>query len=378
MEPESSKSSEADSETNSEVPALEVNIPTNTAILEASDSMVACSSLTYNTAMNVAGHMAGEGTATTQSALLDTSSGLLEADLSLLGVSSKSQADIEQTVFQLIQKKEQEKRIAQLKKSVTGQLLKLRNGQKQLVVCESSLAQLYAGSESTSSRRKISSLLNDQEKLTSDLAALKEDCRSLLGELERLNYDFSGTDPGFRQAIGGFWPNERAAGKSAAVDLTANDETEETEQEKSVRLGELTAFGNSLTTVSEQSSSAQLQSYLRQQQVPDLNSGDKDNDGKRKRKEENNEEPSGSSKRQKVKAVEKRKSKKKKEVLRADSDEDAWHTDDSDWEGTDDEEDEARALLKRRQTHFDDGDKDSYLARMAEWRATSQEGHTFY
>ena len=81
-------------------------------------------------------------------------------------------------------------------------------------------------------------------------------------------------------------------------------------------------------------------------------------------------EEAGPSKRQKVASVKIKKMKKKKEMLRADSDEDAWHTDDSDWEGTDDEEDEK----SRRRKHFDDGDKDSYTARLETWRESSQEG----
>jgi hypothetical protein len=67
----------------------------------------------------------------------------------------------------------------------------------------------------------------------------------------------------------------------------------------------------------------------------------------------------------------KKQKEKKKKILRADSDEDAWHTDDSDWEGTDDEEDDGAAAFKRRGKHFDDGDKDSYLSRMEAWRSTA-------
>jgi hypothetical protein len=66
----------------------------------------------------------------------------------------------------------------------------------------------------------------------------------------------------------------------------------------------------------------------------------------------------------------KEKKKRKKEALRADSDEDAWHTDDSDWEGTDDDEENE----SRRRRHFDDGDKDSYQARLAAWRESVQQG----
>jgi hypothetical protein len=64
-----------------------------------------------------------------------------------------------------------------------------------------------------------------------------------------------------------------------------------------------------------------------------------------------------------------KKKKKRKEVLRADSDEDAWHTDDSDWEGTDDEDE-----MREKRRHFDDGDKDSYQARLEAWRVSIQQG----
>jgi hypothetical protein len=290
-----------------------------------------------------------------------------EADLQLLGVSAKSQADIEDSVFSLLELRERDNRVKQLKKNVAAQLNKRRSLKKQLDSCESSLQQLYSADPGGMKKRKISSLLNDQEKLKSDLQALEGEVRGGLEELERCNYDFS-TDPAFASLIGGFWPNRKS--RSAAGGGVVEDQPSptETDQEKSIRLGEVTAFGNSLATISVQSSSNAFQSYLRHQiQVLD--------DAEEKRGKSASSSSSSSSKKRRKEeessAASKRPTKrKKKEVLRADSDEDAWHTDDSDWEGTDDEEDGGR----RHRRHFDDGDKDSYLERMEEWKAASQQG----
>jgi hypothetical protein len=293
--------------------------------------------------------------------LLEASSVTSEADLQLLGVSAKSQADIEDSVFNLLELRERDNRVKQLKKNIAAQLNKRRSLKKQLDACESSLQQLYSVDPGGMKKRKISSLLNDQEKLKSDLQALEGEALGGLEELERCNYDFS-TDPAFASLIGGFWPNRKS--RSAAGGVVEDQPSTETDQEKSIRLGEVTAFGNSLATTSEQSSSNAFQSYLRHQ-IQELDEAEKRGksassscSSKKRRKEAVEDKSSAASKR------------KKKEVLRADSDEDAWHTDDSDWEGTDDEEDGVR----RHRRHFDDGDKDSYLERMKEWRATSQQG----
>jgi hypothetical protein len=297
---------------------------------------------------------------------LEASSVTSEADLQLLGVSAKSQADIEDSVFNLLELRERDNRVKQLKKNIAAQLNKRRSLKKQLDACESSLQQLYSVDPGGMKKRKISSLLNDQEKLKSDLQALEGEALGGLEELERCNYDFS-TDPAFASLIGGFWPNRKS--RSAAGGVVEDQPSTETDQEKSIRLGEVTAFGNSLATTSEQSSSNAFQSYLRHQ-IQDLDDAEQrgksasrgSSSSKKRRKEAQEDKSSAASKRPAKK--------KKKEVLRADSDEDAWHTDDSDWEGTDDEEDGA----KRHRRHFDDGDKDSYLERMEEWRAASQQG----
>jgi hypothetical protein len=294
---------------------------------------------------------------------LEASSVTSEADLQLLGVSAKSQADIEDSVFNLLELRERDNRVKQLKKNIAAQLNKRRSLKKQLDACESSLQQLYSADPGGLKKRKISSLLNDQEKLKSDLQALEGEALGGLEELERCNYDFS-TDPAFASLIGGFWPNRKSR-SAAGGGIVEDQPSTETDQEKSIRLGEVTAFGNSLATTSEQSSSNAFQSYLRHQ-IQDLD------DAEEKRgKSASSSRSSSSKKRRKEEESSAASKKKKKEVLRADSDEDAWHTDDSDWEGTDDEEEGG---ARRHRRHFDDGDKDSYLERMEEWKAANQQG----
>ncbi len=150
---------------------------------------------------------------------LEASSVTSEADLQLLGVSSKSQADIEESVFNLLELRERDNRVKQLKKNIAAQLNKRRSLKKQLDACESSLQQLYSADPGGMKKRKISSMLNDQEKLKSDLQALEGEALGGLEELERSNYDFS-TDPAFASLIGGFWPNRksRSAGGGVVVE----------------------------------------------------------------------------------------------------------------------------------------------------------------
>ena len=293
---------------------------------------------------------------------------MLDEDLTaLLGVSAKSQEDVEDTVIQLIQDKERDNRVKQLKKNISIQVGKLKRLQKQMAACERDLAALYGAANSTGlKQRKVGALLNDQEKIRSELNSANEECRRGLQELDDCQYDFD-ADVEFKLVIRGFWPKTGVKPSAPTTVL----ESEETEQEKSIRLGEVTAFGSTLETTSEQSSSAEFQAYLRQQ-ITELTADRPAASGERAIKRGRNEggEEAGPSKRQKVASVKIKKMKKKKEMLRADSDEDAWHTDDSDWEGTDDEEDEK----SRRRKHFDDGDKDSYTARLETWRESSQEG----
>ena len=58
---------------------------------------------------------------------------MLDEDLTaLLGVSAKSQEDVEDTVIQLIQDKERDNRVKQLKKNISIQVGKLKRLQKQM------------------------------------------------------------------------------------------------------------------------------------------------------------------------------------------------------------------------------------------------------
>jgi septal ring factor EnvC (AmiA/AmiB activator) len=154
----------------------------------------------------------------------------------LLGITAKSQEDIEDTVLLHIQAREREKRAQQLKKNITTGLGKLRNVQKQLAECENSLQRLYEAADRTSgaNQRKVRSLLNDQERLSSDMSRQRQECRSSLQELQRSDYDFT-SDLVFQRVIDGFWPeaSSAAAAASRVVDNMmerAAEEATETEQ----------------------------------------------------------------------------------------------------------------------------------------------------
>jgi hypothetical protein len=183
----------------------------------------------------------------------------LTDDLSGLGVSAKRQEDVEDDVIQLIKNKERNQRINQLKNGIVANLSKRSKIAGQLALCEKELQALYENSSGGAKQRRINTLLNDQEKMRSDLKHLDDECRSAVVELESCDFDFD-TDVKLKLLVGRFLPKHGEQEQAAAI-----FDTEETEQEKSIRLGEVTAFGTALETTSEQTSNAELQAYLRQQ-----------------------------------------------------------------------------------------------------------------
>ena len=334
-----------------------------------------------------------------------------------LGVSVRSHETLETEVMDRLEEKmrEQEKEVTikQVKKEFPLLIQKLKICLKKKKEIEHDIRSIHGkGNLSSHQHRKITSLLNDQEEVEKHLLELLNAQKDLLHRLTKCGYDFQ---------------NDSNIKPISIKSIEGNDEkednenpTEETELQKSIRLGEVTAFGTSVQTTSLQGSSSNFDDYIKDQidhqaggpvpfpltmkrkreESPESDSGFIDVvAGPSKKKSlkkiaikavtENSDDsdwrPSdpedcrdrqfhhvSSSEGDDQPLIQKKKEKKRRKKQRpVDSDEDVggWKTDDSDWEGTDDES----SKKKPRQKDGDDGDKERYVARLANWQAGRSE-----
>ena len=333
-----------------------------------------------------------------------------------LGVSVQSQqqleSDIIEKISEEINKKEQENVVKQVRKelrSVSDGIKKIARRKREV---EKQIKEIYSShSELTSQQtRKISSLLNDQESYESNLKEFFSSQKNSLQRLKDCQYDFD-SDPSIRNLI--------ITDRSLQQEDHELEESGETELQRSIRLGDVTAFGNCLHTTSSSSSSSErskqnFDNYLSQlcRQEPKVASARKrsaspasetefvevspdrpgssgqhsrakvrkisrttllvrdhpesDTDWKPHSEEEEEEEKSDSE--PLIKKTEKASSKPQRRLYS--EDETGWLTDDSDWEGTDQDDEE---IPRRRRKAGDDGDRDLYKARLESWRAGRSE-----
>ena len=322
-----------------------------------------------------------------------------------LGVSVKSQETLENDIIEKLEEKikakEQAVVVKQVKKELTSLSTKIRENLKRKKHCERQIRAIYKSESNLSSQktRQISSLLNDQEGFEKALTELFASQTANIQRLKESNYDFE-SDPELRVLI--------IKQETETVEDVDNEEEaeNETELQKNIRLGDVTAFGNVLQTKSSsQNDEVNFDSYLQQQIGGDLNVAS--TSGKRRRSECSDDSDSGfvdvvPEKREKTdppakklhkarikKSVQQEDSDwnpesseeeqhpepliKKKEAKKSskpqrrlyDEDEVGWRTDDSDFDGTDDE---AETPRRKRTRHGDDGDKDLYLARVTAWQ----------
>ena len=347
-----------------------------------------------------------------------------------LGVSVKSQESLENDIMgmiaQKIKLKEQDIVVKQVKKEFNPLIQNIKQSLRKKRLCEKEIKHIHDSSSTLSSQqnRKITSLIDDQESLEKHINEQFATQKSLLQRLKDCEYNYE-EDPEI---------NPLKVGENFAEEET-RDENEpevETELQKNIRLGDVTAFGTSLHTKSSrlEDTKDNFDDYI-QQQIQ--NQG-----GKTKRKRENesdsdsgfvdvplkkskqetiakgkvltkkssrkyrlvNQEtdidnelndqfvgsnlqpgekvtvhldddpewqPSGSEEDEKlIKKIKKKRPKKAQ--ISIEDDEGGWKTDDSDWEGTDDEE-----APKKRKANSDDGDKDLYMSRIASWQANRLE-----
>ena len=314
-----------------------------------------------------------------------------------LGVSVKSQETLENDIIEKLEEKikvkEQAVVIKQVKKELTSLSTKIRENLKRKKHCERQIRAIYKSESNLSSQktRQISSLLNDQEGFEKALTELFASQTANIQRLKESNYEFE-SDPELRVLI--------IKQETETVEDNEEQAENETELQKNIRLGDVTAFGNVLQTKSSsQNDEVNFDSYLQQQIGGDFNVAS--TSGKRRRSECSDDSDSGfvdvvpdppakklhkarikksgqqedsdwnpeSSEEEQhpeplIKKKEAKKSSKPQRRL-YDEDEVGWRTDDSDFDGTDDE---AETPKRKRTRHGDDGDKDLYLARVTAWQ----------
>ena len=194
----------------------------------------------------------------------------------------------------------------------------LERALKNLAKVEQSLQD--AVSKGITSDRRLQTFLDDQDKYKKEIANLRGSKKEILSDMKQT---------------------------SAEKEKEENAKTDESQQEKSIRLGQMTAFGKVLASKSQQEGQRH---YVRDWMDTEETMTDDDEVGPLREDKE-----------------------KSKESRSPD-----WHTDDSDWDSTDKEDNDDVAinekLSKKKSQKFhtiDDGDKALYLERLKEWQEDS-------
>ena len=355
-----------------------------------------------------------------------------------LGVSVRSQENLESEVIDQLEEQmrlqEKETAVKQVKKEFPLLTQKLKICLKKKRSIETDIKDLHDqnSNQNGHQKRKIMSLIDDQESVQKYLQELLSMQKDLLNRLTQCGYDYK-NDPNIKPIT------VKQEGTCEEDQPRDEEPVEETELQRSIRLGQVTAFGTSVKTTTLEGSSSTFQDYVNDQiehqagglkrkreESPESDSGfidvpagpsktkapkfgrevpgqhnlspssgsdaleveDPSNAKvkklKRTRKKEDATGNDGDSDWQPSESEEdnkplikisKKKTKSKGKLRPVDSEEElgGWRTDDSDWDGTDDEEEEKKKRVSSSKKDLDDGDKDRYVARLANWQAGRSE-----
>ena len=329
-----------------------------------------------------------------------------------LGVSVRSQQQLESDIIEQLseelKKKDQENVVKQVKKELksVSDGIKITARRKRQI--EKQIKEIYNSHPELTSQqnRQISSLLNDQESCESHLKELFSSQKNSLQRLKDCQYDYD-NDPSIRNLV----ITDRSLQQEEDNEV---EESSETELQRNIRLGDVTAFGNSLHTTSPSSSIRKhdfdnyLSQLFRQEPKALKRSASPETESASDFVEISPDRPgsSGQSSRAKVRKISRKpllvrdhpdpdtdwkplseeeeeedfeplikkkpeKASSKPQRRLYSEDETGWLTDDSDWEGTEDEDDSETP--RRRRKVGDDGDRDLYKARLESWRAGRSE-----
>jgi len=181
-----------------------------------------------------------------------------------LGVSVRSQENLESEVMDQLEERmkvqEKETTVKQVKKEFPLLIQKLKICLRKKRSIEKDIQGLHDQSNQNGhQKRKIMSLIDDQEAVEKYLQELLSLQKDLLNRLTLVGYDYQ-KDPNIKPI-------------TVKLDNTGNDDeepkeeepSEETELQRSIRLGEVTAFGTSVKTTSLQGGSRTFQDYVKDQ-----------------------------------------------------------------------------------------------------------------
>ena len=340
-------------------------------------------------------------------------------DLEGLGVSVQSHTTLENDIIEKLEgkfkEKEQETLFKQIKKELRPLNQKITKAAEDKKKCEQKIKIFYKHSLSNGSNqsgsRQILSLLTEQENIDKQLSDHLSHQKLIIARLKESGFDYS-KDPVIVNLIA----ENVTTPKSDDFENgeSSRSESVETALQRDIRLGDVTAFGNSLLTKSSGSGEEiNFDNYLKSQlgtsdisSIPSTSgtgflkrksshsSSDEDTSGfvdipkKKKLKAVQSPKDIKDSKdvkkedddsdwvpdEENVKAeplIKKKKVKKSSKQMRPlyDDDEVGWKTDDSDFDGTDDE----METVKTKKKVGDDGDRDLYHARINNWQANRSE-----
>ena len=181
-----------------------------------------------------------------------------------LGVSVRSQENLESEVMDQLEERmklqEKETTVKQVKKEFPLLIQKLKICLRKKRSIEKDIQGLHDQSNQNGhQKRKIMSLIDDQEAVQKYLHELLSLQKDLLNRLTQVGYDHQ-NDPNIKPL-------------TVKLDNTCDDDeepkedkpSEETELQRSIRLGEVTAFGTSLKTTSLEGGSRTFQDYVKDQ-----------------------------------------------------------------------------------------------------------------
>ncbi len=261
------------------------------------------------------------------------------------------EADVMEEVGRKMKEEERERAIKMRVRELKAVVKSLESALEKAKRCERGLRALceQEGVMSREEVRRSGNLLRDQEEAKEEKERMAKKQKELVEELGRLGHDVEG-DKSIRLVRVGIKEEEEVEREEGEVE---DEREEETEMERSIRLGEKTAFGKSLRSRTDYDGGERYQSYVEDQKK--LNAVDEE--GRRWRRKKG--EP-------------RRKAQKEKRKEEEEEAEDSVFkgngTDSSEWGSTDDEGEEEKVRRIRRKRTVDDGDRDEYLDRLDRWQ----------
>ncbi|TRY63996.1 hypothetical protein TCAL_00795 [Tigriopus californicus] len=295
--------------------------------------------------------------------------------LEQLSIRAYDQDQLEAEVFrqadQALEQQERQRQTEICLKELRPVILELQSLRQSLGKLELELKRLY-GSNATWNRaqqRKAQSCLDEQEKLIVLRNTLRNKQKQLAQDLTHLKYDWA-LDSDFQLVQDDDGNNHEddvsadgsrlAANETQPESIFAPENQAETDQEKKIRLGEMTAFGNVLQTKTDSNELSHYNTYVADQ--------------RRLNAQIAVDSVSKSSKAVSVGRKGQDRSRIRSRTVSSDEDESeappAYGTDDSDWAGTDDEADDDRK--KRKRGLVDDGERADYLKRLDKWQSSHE------